>query len=91
MVGILRLQGYTNILAGITLPNPGSVAFHENFGFKKIGEYHRVGYKFGKWRDTGWWEMALKEPGYVPGEILSLQEVMNSPEGKLVITLPELK
>ncbi len=60
LVALLRLQGFYNAYAGITLPNPASVAFHEHFGFAPVGVYHGVGYKQGKWCDVGWWEMKIR-------------------------------
>lgn len=39
--------------AGVTLPNPGSVAIHEAFGFRRVGTYAEVGRKFGKYWDVG--------------------------------------
>jgi phosphinothricin acetyltransferase len=65
---IIRLQGFTNALAGIALPNEASVGFHESFGFVKSAEFHRVGYKMGRWHDVGWWEMPLGQ-NHPPGEI----------------------
>jgi len=62
---LLAAQGVTMLLAGITLPNPESVGFHENFGFLKIAEYHAVGYKLEKWHNVGWWELNLN-PGLLP-------------------------
>lgn len=59
LVEIIKLQGYQNALAGITLPNEKSVGFHEHFGFKQVGIYHNVGFKFGNWWHVGWWEMPL--------------------------------
>ena len=47
------------VIAGITLPNPQSVAIHEKFGMKKSGEFKEVGYKFGKWLDVGYWTVQL--------------------------------
>ncbi len=38
--------------AGITLPNPGSVALHERFGFTPVGIYREVGRKFGVYHDV---------------------------------------
>lgn len=55
----LRLQGYWNAYAAITLPNPGSVGLHERMGFYRIGTYYNVGYKFGTWHDVGWWQSDL--------------------------------
>ncbi|MGE5616983.1 MAG: arsinothricin resistance N-acetyltransferase ArsN1 family B, partial [Bacillota bacterium] len=52
---ILRVQGYQNAYAGITLPNAPSVALHEAVGFTAVGVYRHVGFKKGRWHDVGWW------------------------------------
>ena len=58
---LLRLQGFFNAYAAIALPNPASIGLHESLGFSKLGVYHDVGFKFGQWRDVGWWELSLQE------------------------------
>lgn len=63
---ILKQQGITNLLAGITIPNPESEAFHQNIGFKKIGNYQKIGCKFNRWYDVGWWELFIAAPDYTP-------------------------
>ena len=45
--------------AGISLPNPASIALHERFGFKKAGHYSEQGRKFGRYWDVAWYEKAL--------------------------------
>ena len=45
--------------AGITLPNPGSVALHRRFGFNSIGLYREVGRKFERYWDVEWFEKQL--------------------------------
>lgn len=55
----VRARGYRVALAGITLPNAGSVGLHEAFGFEPIGVYAGVGWKAGGWRDVGWWQLQL--------------------------------
>ena len=62
---ILKYQGVTNLLAGVTIPNQPSIRFHEKLGFRKIAEYTAVGYKLGKWHNVGWWEYRLN-PGFEP-------------------------
>jgi L-amino acid N-acyltransferase YncA len=57
---ILRLQGYFNAYAGITLPNPASVRLHEKMGFSPVGTYRQVGYKGGSWHDVAWYELCLQ-------------------------------
>ncbi|MBM4249127.1 MAG: N-acetyltransferase family protein [Euryarchaeota archaeon] len=58
----LRLQGFTQAFAVITIPNPPSVAFHEGMGFRRVASFSGVGYKRGRWRDTGWWLLLLRRP-----------------------------
>lgn len=64
----LRGQGFVNVYAGVTLPNPASVALHEGIGMRRVGVYERVGYKLGGWRDVAWFGMRLAEPGGPPAE-----------------------
>lgn len=69
----LRAQGFAGAFAGITLPNPASVAFHEALGFEPIGVFPKIGYKFGRWYDTGWWSLRLLQSDS-PAEPLPLSE-----------------
>lgn len=52
-------RGFHAAFAGVTLPNPGSVALHEAVGFTPVGVYREVGFKLGQWRDVGWWQRIL--------------------------------
>ncbi len=61
LFGVLALQGYRQAFAGITLPNPGSMALHEGFGFAPVGTYRRVGWKLGAWHDVGWWSRPVAD------------------------------
>jgi L-amino acid N-acyltransferase YncA len=60
LLPILLEQGYRRAFAGVTLPNPGSVALHESLGFMPCGVYRNVGWKFGSWWDVGWWQLDLQ-------------------------------
>jgi L-amino acid N-acyltransferase YncA len=71
----MRLQGFANAIAGITLPNPPSVALHESLGFKLVGVYRQIGYKLGVWGDVGWWQLVLQEQPPEPNEPRSPVEV----------------
>lgn len=51
---LLRLQGFCNAYAGITLPNPASVALHSRLGFTTIGVFGKIGFKAGAWHDVLW-------------------------------------
>ena len=52
LFAILQLQGFYRALAGITLPNPGSVGLHQAMGFQPLGTYQNIGYKCGQWHDV---------------------------------------
>jgi L-amino acid N-acyltransferase YncA len=64
----LRRQGFQVACAGITLPNPASVALHEGLGFEPVGVYRRIGWKAGAWRDVGWWQLQLRRADGPPRE-----------------------
>jgi phosphinothricin acetyltransferase len=55
----LKALGTHVLIAGITLPNPGSVALHEKFGMHKVAHFQEVGFKLGEWRDVGYWQVIL--------------------------------
>ena len=59
LIKSLKDDGYRRILAGISLPNNKSVIFHEKLGFKKVGQLEKVGFKFNKWIDVGYWELEI--------------------------------
>ena len=50
MIDVLTRQGFTTAVAGITLPNPASVALHEKLGFAPCATYRETGFKLGEWR-----------------------------------------
>lgn len=64
----LRARGFAAAVGCIALPNPASVALHETLGFKPVGVFPAVGWKFGRWIDVGYWQVSLGEspPGPVP-------------------------
>lgn len=75
LFAVLSAQGYFNAYAGISLPNPGSVSFHEALGFQPVGVYRHVGFKQGAWHDVGWWQRVVRDPGPAPMPPLTLDEV----------------
>jgi phosphinothricin acetyltransferase len=52
--------------AGITLPNPASVALHHRFGFRDLGTYDEVGYKLGSYWSVQWLEKLMPFHGAPP-------------------------
>ena len=57
----LKNRNFHTIIGGITLPNVSSIRLHEKLGFKKIAEFEEVGFKFGEWRNVGYWQLLLKK------------------------------
>ena len=53
---ILKVQGFCNLYAVITLPSSASIALHKRFGFTEMCVQKAVGYKLGEWRDVLWME-----------------------------------
>ena len=79
----LRAQGFLNAYAGITLPNPASVALHEAIGMRPFATYQRVGWKRGRWWDVAWLHMPLvPELPDQPADPVALPELLARPSGR---------
>jgi len=78
---MVRHQGIANLLAIITMPNEPSVAFHEQFCYRKCAEFSKVGYKLHQWQNVGWFELFIQDENEVPREkILQFDEFSVLPE-----------
>lgn len=53
--------GLHGAYAGIALPNDASVGLHESLGFRRVGVYEEVGWKFDKYWSVAWYELRIKE------------------------------
>ena len=66
----LRADGIHTVLAVIAKPNPASEALHRACGFEPVGVLPEVGFKHGRWIDTGLWALHLDvgtdDTGLVP-------------------------
>ena len=80
LFALLRALGYRQATAGITLPNPASVALHSAFGFVPVGVYRHIGYKMGGWRDVGWYQAEIQPGSAQPEDPLSIGEIVDTPE-----------
>ncbi len=82
LLAILTVQGFHRAFAGITLPNPASVGFHEALGFVPIGVFPEIGRKHGAWHDVGWWQRALSQAtGAEPPAITPLPALLRDDPG----------
>ena len=79
VVAILRLQGAHLAVAGITLPNPGSVRLHEALGYVAIGEFEAIGWKQGGWHGVAWYALELGPREPVPSPLVSLPALAGTP------------
>jgi phosphinothricin acetyltransferase len=72
---ILKLQGFRNVYAGVTLPNEGSISIHEKCGFKHFATYENIGYKFDNWHSVGWWKLQINDYDLQPPPPLKISEL----------------
>jgi phosphinothricin acetyltransferase len=56
----LKKRGISVVIGGIALPNPASIALHEKIGFEKVAHFKKVGRKFEKWIDVGYWQLVFE-------------------------------
>ena len=61
VVSDLKETPIKTVVAGITLPNRASVAIHEKFGLRKVAHFEKVGFKFGRWLDVGYWQADMDD------------------------------
>ena len=73
---LLQIQGYVNAYAGITIPNPKSLGFHNKLGFEEVGIYKQVGYKAGRWCDVVWLSRSLQAPPTPPSSPIPLPSLL---------------
>jgi len=55
----LREKKFRSVIAGISVPNEASVAAHRSMGFRKVGMFEKVGFKFDRWIDVEFWQLDL--------------------------------
>jgi L-amino acid N-acyltransferase YncA len=87
LIAVLRLQGFRTLVAGVTPPNPASVALHLALGFRRVGTFQGVGHKFGAWHGVEFFELALapRPDGVAATPIRPLPELLGTPELALAI------
>ena len=78
----LSLQNVINLNACIGYPDvedeyltKNSASFHEHLGYRMVGEFHKCGYKFGRWYNMVWMEKFITEHPKNPASILSFDEI----------------
>ncbi len=79
LFALLRLQGYYNAFAGITLPNEPGARLHQSLGFQPVGVYRAVAYKRGAWHDVEWYQLVLQEHANNPPVPTVLPRLVDTP------------
>ena len=59
LIDAARKRGLRAIIAAIDAQNAASIRLHEQFGFKKVGHFKKVGFKFDRWLDVIYMELLL--------------------------------
>lgn len=72
---LLRKQNILNVNACIAYPNPGSIAFHEKFGYQTVGHFSQCGFKLNRWYDMIWMEKILAEHTNPPKPMIPVSEI----------------
>lgn len=57
----LAAQQVVNLTACITGQNEGSIRFHEKMGYRNVGTFEKIGYKFDRWYDVIWMQKRLED------------------------------
>ena len=88
--GVLALQNVLNCNACIAVPEQedetltlASFRFHQGMGYRLVGQFHQVGYKFGRWYHMVWMEKALGPHSTPPPPFRPLPQVRSQAEALL--------
>ena len=62
LIEAAREQQYHVMVGAIDLTNSASIALHEKLGFVHAGTIRDAAFKFGAWRDLGFYQLLLETP-----------------------------
>lgn len=87
---VLAAQNVLNCNACIAVPEQedetltlASYRFHQGMGYRLVGQFHQVGYKFGRWYHMVWMEKALGPHSTPPPPFRPLPQVRSQAEALL--------
>ncbi len=75
LLNILTEQGFANAYGILTLPNPGSVKLHLDFGFTIEAVLKNCGYKFNQWCDLQIMHLQLNNPALISYSPLNFSDI----------------
>ena len=83
---LLKKQNIMNLYACIAYPDTedeyltrNSEEFHAHLGYSLIGEFHKCGYKFGKWYNMVWMEKTIGTHESKPKDVIWFEELRKNP------------
>ena len=59
LLDLLRQDDVHLVVAVVAQPNPASNSLHRALGFTEVGTLDEVGFKFGAYVSTTWWQLRL--------------------------------
>ncbi|MBR3282023.1 MAG: GNAT family N-acetyltransferase [Ruminococcus sp.] len=81
---ILSRMGITNLYACIAVPEEedeyltrNSIGFHRRMGYENVGQFHKCGYKFGRWYDMVWAEKMIGNHFSNQPEVVNYNDIKN--------------
>ncbi|RQG94645.1 GNAT family N-acetyltransferase [Natrarchaeobius chitinivorans] len=89
LFAILEHQGVRDAYAVTTVPNPGTVRFHERLGFERLVEFPAIGHTDGDWRDVAWWRRPITEKTADPDPIAPVSKLRTKPGWKSILRTGE--
>lgn len=76
LLSTLKAQRFQVIVAGVSEPNPASVALHNSIGMKQTGYNSKMGFKHGQWIDVSYYQMIVGNQSNSPDPVLSITEAL---------------
>lgn len=79
---ISKAQNIINLNACVGYPEvedeyltKNSAQFHAHLGYRMVGEFHKCGYKFGRWYNMVWMEKIIGEHSAVPSPLIRFPDL----------------
>jgi len=72
---MLEKQNIINLNACIAYPNPVSIGFHQDMGYKTVGHFTKCGYKFETWYDMVWMEKLIGKHPVPPNKVIPITQL----------------
>lgn len=95
---ISAMQNILNLNACIGYPEiedeyltRNSVQFHEHLGYQLVGEFHKSGYKFGRWYNMVWMEKMIGTHDLNPSPVIPFPDLTSKALHEIGIKNPGIK